>query len=1095
MADINGTASSTPLKKEKKERHKARDRQAAIPAGAPPRSTPKGKERAVDGLMGPPSTTPQGSKKKRTKAARADGIKGASSSKAQLGEASTPRVPPRRTVEGEETWEPIPIAQNEVSRIPPIWSKDGRFYFSIAHTSIHIHSSTAPDFPLVSTLSSTHPKGHTKPITSVHLSPANAFQILTSSLDGTIKIWDWVAGRLVRSIEFRDQEAQVDHVTFGEVAGKWYIFAAVTNVKQGSNSHKLVHRVLRVPLSSSNTNPVLVGKLGAPPAALMMSPRSTYLVALAANKAYTYRMPTSSKSSDPWEQRPTCVRFVSDQTFTCGAFSPEKTLATSSEEEWFATGDQKGVIKLWHGLTQAFRQVDAAAQAALGGSGDASQGAVPETEKRLPTTSLHWHAHAVSAIAFTPSGSHLLSGGEESVLVQWTVATGKREYIPRLGGRPIVSLAVRRGDGGAEEEWWMALADGAVIRIGAASGHIANVGQGIRLDPLRPTSASAPYPIAFHPATSSLVVPSSHPSTLQFIDPVASTVLFDLEVAPSNRVSRRDEKELEPVAVEKVAFSDAQDGRSVWMATMEGRKGDSMQGGGMVKNLKVWKWANEKYMVNTQFPRPHSISDVTSVTFSPIPAPTSTSSKAALAPNPYLLTTSANGVAKLWHVRQAKKSEQGKVSAKRPALIELYWSCRSTFDYRNLPITASAFSPDITILALAHGSVITLWDVESNILLKVLDGGAGVDLKKVAFVGGEGRWLVGSGEKEGIVVWDLLSCEVAWAISAHPVESLIASSSSFFVTSSSDAHYTTLNTFSPASATPTRTISLPTPTSHLTLLPTAAPSHTSLHFIGVSPKGEISRFGDVSTGARTLASNTISTAKVSQGLSIWQEMFGKGAFLEEPDVDAEQATATASALQQRVVSKGGRPADVFDGPSHTMPPTGMLFEAFIDELLSGHTAQVSRGADSLVESAEAGAPQGDILYENGGMDVDADVPVAGQSKGKGRAVDDQEVAELEVFFRDVLSAAPRTTPATPAMRKPNGLPNGLTHSAKPSPASLSTPVPKKANGHPPASFSGLGSASRGVGEDTEGEGTPVSTTGSGKKKGGKKRKAPRDSEV
>jgi len=103
-----------------------------------------------------------------------------------------------------------------------------------------------------------------------------------------------------------------------------------------------------------------------------------------------------------------------------------------------------------------------------------------------------------------------------------------------------------------------------------------------------------PLPLALHPATGAIVVPSSHPSTLQFIDPLTSSILFDLEVVPSNRISRTDDKELEPIAVEQVAFSDVQDGESRWMATMEGRKGDQVEGGGMVKNLKIWRWDGHK---------------------------------------------------------------------------------------------------------------------------------------------------------------------------------------------------------------------------------------------------------------------------------------------------------------------------------------------------------------------------------------------------------------------------------------------------------------------------------------------------------------------
>jgi NET1-associated nuclear protein 1 (U3 small nucleolar RNA-associated protein 17) len=201
-----------------------------------------------------------------------------------------------------------------------------------------------------------------------------------------------------------------------------------------------------------------------------------------------------------------------------------------------------------------------------------------------------------------------LSVGEESVLVQWHLASGKREYIPRLGGRPIVTLAVRPGARGVEEEWWMTLADGGVIRVGAASGQVNNVGQGVRLgqssslprnvmliraDPLRPTSDEL-YPLAIHPSTSCLVVPSSHPSTLQFIDPRVPSVLFDLEVAPSNRVARKEEREIESVAVERVAFSGKKFGQVEWMATMESRQGDLGEGGGGVRNLKIWKWVGER---------------------------------------------------------------------------------------------------------------------------------------------------------------------------------------------------------------------------------------------------------------------------------------------------------------------------------------------------------------------------------------------------------------------------------------------------------------------------------------------------------------------
>ena len=314
----------------------------------------------------------------------------------------------------------------------------------------------------------------------------------------------------------------VRQLCLGEVAGKWWIFATLTHAKRrrdkkGRQKRKIDakrdlgsmsllctdchtdsmlvieyhHRVVRASLEGESPGPHgaywEIGRVSAPPAAIFISPRSTYLVALAGSKAYTHRLPTTimTESANPDRWVSSLVKFVSDQPFTCGAFAPERNLNRTSEEEWFATGDMRGIIRLWHGLGAAFRQFDAMAARTQGLSQSGRSGH-PDVEKRIPTTSLHWHAHAVAAIAFTPSGAQVLSVGEESVLVQWHLASGKREYVPRLGGSAILSLAVKLGSRGVEEEWWLGFADGSVVRVGAASGAISTVGQGIRLGELAP---------------------------------------------------------------------------------------------------------------------------------------------------------------------------------------------------------------------------------------------------------------------------------------------------------------------------------------------------------------------------------------------------------------------------------------------------------------------------------------------------------------------------------------------------------------------------------------------------------------------------------
>lgn len=487
--------------------------------------------------------------------------------------------------------------------------------------SVQVHSTKR-----LSTISA-----HDKPITAMLLHPSNPLHLITSSQDGTIRIHDWVEGRRIKTIRLGGPVLQM-------VTGRldrWYMFVTVDSASSKPKKEKRQQAVYRVDLSGRS---VKVGKLSAMPSSLLISPSSTYLVALAANKAYAYRLSKDTKLKIP------TVKFVSDQIFTCGAFSPG---GGPTKDEWFATGDVKGVIRLWHGLQDAFRQLDA--------EGHEMDG---QKDKRLPTTSLHWHAHAVSALAFTTSGAQLLSVGEESVLVQWHLASGKREFIPRLGGRPILSLAVKPSSRGNEEEWWMGFSDGSVSRVGGNSGIVHPVGQGVKLDPLRPTSTS-PYPISIHPSSGHLVVPSSHPSTLQFIDPSSSSVTFDLEVAPSNRIARRDDKEVVPVAVEHIAFN------KQWMATVEGRQGDEAEGGGDARTLKFWQGVKQ-YTLNTQIPRPHGSDPITSIAFAE-----------------HLLTCSAKE-AKLWSVRQAKKSEHGEFILIRSMTIKPFYITFHTTDLQNL---------------------------------------------------------------------------------------------------------------------------------------------------------------------------------------------------------------------------------------------------------------------------------------------------------------------------------------------------------------------------------------------------------------------------
>ncbi len=177
---------------------------------------------------------------------------------------------------------------------------------------------------------------------------------------------------------------------------------------------------------------------------LAVSAGGFWLVAIAGHKAYV---------ASALNLKVGFVKFVSPEALTCLALHPT--------EEYFATGDEKGNIRLWYCLN------------------DAIVVKKTEVEKRAPTSTLHWHAHAVSALTFTPNGAYLLSGGEESVLVIWQIHSGKKEFVPRVGA-PIDSVAVSRTQNG-EEDYLLRLADASLVFIGSAKLKISRSYSGIKL--------------------------------------------------------------------------------------------------------------------------------------------------------------------------------------------------------------------------------------------------------------------------------------------------------------------------------------------------------------------------------------------------------------------------------------------------------------------------------------------------------------------------------------------------------------------------------------------------------------------------------------
>ncbi|KAF7971392.1 hypothetical protein HWV62_21226 [Athelia sp. TMB] len=896
-------------------------------------------------------------------------------------------------------WEWVSLTDSSTSKHPPIFTKDGNYFFVIAGSSVKIHSSTTGK--VVSTLSvssvdSNVADSRSDTITSAILNPNNAFQLITGSLGGLIRIWDFLDGIILQTISIEDPIFYLcAHVNFPDQV---FVAAAKPTKRKGGkggdkDTNGVVLHVSLKPRASSTGSKVLassevafIGKTRHV-VGLSISPSGSWLVAVAGHKAYV--APTSSLKSG-------FTKYVSPEALTCMAFHPS--------EDYFATGDDKGNIRLWYCLND---QVTAT---------------VAGVEKRAQTTMLHWHAHAVASLAFTSNGAYLLSGGEESVLVIWQLHTGKKEFVPRLGA-PITTLAVTMAT--ESEEYLVGLADATFMFINSTSLKASRSYSRIKLNPA--TSYGGPAtpvhaPLAVHPATSTIILPSSHPSSLQIYSPSTSTLVSELEISPSNKVSRRDEQPIEPSHVEMAVISASGE----WMATVDLREGDDAFRGEIY--LKFWRWDSKigNWALNTRIDRPHGSEHITCAAFNP-----ELKNRQGL----LLVTTGNDRSVKLWRVRTfSDKSGEGQDS----------WVPRSSFTFRGEQPTHVSWSLDGSLFSVAMGPSVNLYDAATNTLRRVLTSPDCNATSSAHFIGRSGRYLAVVGLWD-VILWDL-SAQVEKVL-AHPRDDIFAILHCSSVSPRSGRHTTPITLFRASSPAPYQKYTIPFGLLSSTWYPTArsGPSNSSsFSLVGITKDYSVIMFGDdVSAPADegATAQNIVAGATEPKH-TLFQDIFGASAFGVPNGVSRSRPSV---ALQMNLLTSSNTESlTLFDTPAYLMPPITSLYEPLMDSLIKPRSSVA-------IESEEQPG------------NTDEDIEMAGQSDDdvisfgvqRQRVVNDDEMNMFIDMFRLVkVSSTPGSSskplangihkPAMPVVSTPktNGIfkshPSSGTVKDTPSPSLISS---------------------------------------------------------
>lgn len=316
------------------------------------------------------------------------------------------------------------------------------------------------------------------------LNPSNHLQLLVASLDGLLRLWDYREGKLLRTLDLGSpiqhacgHPSLVDQLFVALVASP----DAEPTKKQRDESPTELAGVYSISLkpkplpvdsavfSSPYTPrlPIRRMRLAQPRVVKALAVSSSGAVLVSLNPTQINLCSTANLS------RGFAVQLDSPDVLTCLAFHPT--------ENYFATGNVRGQIRMWYGVLEDGDVLDTATK---GGAQRKGKGAEVVPAGEAPTAVFHWHAHPVASLAFTPNGAYLLSGGEEAVVVLWQLHTGHQEYVPRVGA-PILTLSINNSP---EHEQQIAarLRDGTVVFIGSQKLKISKTISGIKAGAYHP---------------------------------------------------------------------------------------------------------------------------------------------------------------------------------------------------------------------------------------------------------------------------------------------------------------------------------------------------------------------------------------------------------------------------------------------------------------------------------------------------------------------------------------------------------------------------------------------------------------------------------
>lgn len=244
------------------------------------------------------------------------------------------------------------MAGGQLTLASPLFSGDGRFFFVCCYATVRVYSTSSAE--LLTELE------HGGTVTGVAINPLNAFQLLTASVDGRIRVWEYQEGKELRTVDLG--LPIVAAVLAGDAAEPALVLSCAANFVErgGQVSADRVKLVWYDIGTRTKTRSLYKGSVSAGPGAgVVVNHDSSCIAWVAGGQLFVLRVGVlpllGSKKRKKGEPKPVppAPRVINHpRTLTTVAFHPT--------ESTIATGDEEGAIVLSYLSPEFVQGTDAA---------------------------------------------------------------------------------------------------------------------------------------------------------------------------------------------------------------------------------------------------------------------------------------------------------------------------------------------------------------------------------------------------------------------------------------------------------------------------------------------------------------------------------------------------------------------------------------------------------------------------------------------------------------------------------------------------------------------------------------------------------------